>query len=282
MIVARSIDPRPTRWTPARALLAFLAGALLLALVDIVAGTGGVPGVRSLVALLVYAAAASVGVSAAAAYGPGDHMRRIWTLLSLDYGALFLGRLFRAHDLGIPDGPAYAWLVAAATLASNAAGVTGMLFLALTWRRAGLPLPGARWQRVAVGLFLAAATLAVIGPDLLVNARQAAQGDGYSAVMALADVCDIGIFLLSVPLFVAARALSGGALAWPFGLLAANAFGWLVVDGIESYASLLDVPAGAMLAAGGLVRNVTVLLFAAAAVSQRLALRASESDAGPS
>ena len=268
--------PRPPArgaWKPSCALGAALVASLLLAAVDWAVGSDAAA-VHAATALAVYLAAAAGAWAAARAYRRGDHLRRAWTLFGLDNLALACGRLFLSHDLlGLPAGPLASWLLAAATVLSNALGVWGMVLFASTWRRTGLPLPSSGRRLATVVVPLALASLLAVGPDLLEMGARAARGDVVALSYALGDACDVAIFLLVVPVFLTARALAGGALAWPFGLISASYLAWLLLDGSTALTELAGSPSGVTMAGLALLRNLGCLLVTAAAVAQRLAIR---------
>jgi hypothetical protein len=275
MISGTLPNSRTYSWTPARVLVAALGVSLLFAVVDGSAGTR-IALVRSLIAVAVYLLASAGSWSAAREFAGGDHLRRPWALFCLANLVLAFGRVLMAHDLaGLPAGASLDRVIAAATLLANAFGVTGMVLIAMTWRQTGLPLPGSPGKHVAVAALLSAATLLAVGPDLVRMAAQAMQGDSLSLSLAIADICDAAVFLLSVPVFLTARAFSGGSLAWPFALLAASNFSWLLVDGFATYGTLVGTTVEVSAVVGGLLRNLACLLLAAAGVAQRLVLRGS-------
>ncbi|HVO19034.1 MAG TPA: hypothetical protein VMU15_07250 [Anaeromyxobacter sp.] len=268
--------PRPSAppaWTPSRALGAALVASVLLAAIEWAAGADATA-VRVATSLAVYLVAAAGAWAAAWAYRRGDHLRRAWALFGLDYLALACGRLFLSHDLlGLPAGPLAGWLLAAATVLSNAFGVWGMVLFASTWRRTGLPLPSSGRRLATVVVPLAVASLLAVGPDLLEMGARAARGDVVALSYALGDACDVAVFLLVVPVFLTARALAGGTLAWPFGLISASCLAWLLLDGGTALTGLAGSPSGVAAASLALLRNLGCLLLAAAAVAQRLAIR---------
>jgi hypothetical protein len=262
------------RWSPARWLGLALALAAALSLVEALAIRRGLPSLVALAALAAYAAATTAAFGAAAAFGPQDHLRRAWGLVGGLYLGLGLGRLLFPGDLlGLPDIAALAWLRAAITLAANACGVAGIALFAVTWLRTGLPLPGSRGERRLVAAVLFAATMLLVGPDLVASTAAALRGDVYAGAVALGDAADVVMFLLLVPVFITARGLAGGRLAWPFALLCAADVAWMLLDGFATYGELLAVEPSAARAVTGALRTTGCLMFAAAAVTQRLAIR---------
>jgi hypothetical protein len=261
---------KPSAWTPGRVLLAALAAALLLALVEAGAGAG-VAALRPAVALAAYLLSAGAAWWAARIFSADDYLRRAWELFALNPLALAVGRLLKPDVLS--QGPLVHGLLAAVTLLANAFAVGGMVLFALMWSRTGLPLPLTRRQKVVVALLLGAATVLTVGPDLASMTARAAQGDVVSLSLAVGDACDVAVFLLVVPVFLTARAFSGGSLAWPFGLLSASTFAWLLLDAFATYGDLAGVTPGTAAVVSGSLRTLACCLLAAAGVTQRLALQ---------
>lgn len=268
-------SPRARRpWSPTRWLGLALAVAAALSLLEVRAILTGRSGLAALAALAAYGVAAAAAAGAAAAFGPRDHLRQAWVLVGCLYLGLGIGRLCFANDLlGLPDLAALAWIRAAITLAANACGVAGIALFAGTWLRTGLPLPGTRRERWLVAAALFAATMLLVGPDLVSSAAAALRGDVYAGAVALGDVADVLMFLLLVPIFITARGLAGGTLAWPFALLVVADLAWMLLDGFATYGELLGVDPSAARAVSGVLRTTGCLLFAAAGVTQRLAIR---------
>jgi len=269
--------PRPSSLgvlSPSRALAAAVAASVLLAAVDLATGVGAVA-VHAATAVAAYLAAGAGALSAASAYRRGDHLRRAWALIGLDNLALAGGRLLLSHDLfGLPAGPLANGLLAAATVLSNAFGLWGMVLFASTWLWTGLPLPSTGRRVATVIVPLAAISLLAVGPDLLEMGTRAAHGDVVALSYALGDACDVAVFLLVVPVFLTARALKGGTLAWPFGLISASCLAWLLLDGGTALAEVAGSWSAVAQAVLALLRNLACLLIVAAAVAQRLAIRA--------
>ncbi len=261
--------------SPAGWLVLALLLAAVLSLVEAVAIRRGLAGLGALVALVAYVTAAASAAAAAAAFGPGDHLRRAWALGGALYLVLAIGRLCFPHDLlGLPDAPVLPWVRAALTLTANAFGVASVALFAVTWLRTGLPLPGTPRERWLVAAVLSAATLLLVGPDLVASTAAAVRGDVYAGAVAIGDAADVLMFLLLVPIFLTARALSGGSLGWPFALLGASNLAWLLLDGFATYGDLLGVEPATVRVVSGSLRTAGCALFAAAAVTQRRAIRA--------
>ncbi|HET6438991.1 MAG TPA: hypothetical protein VFG59_13065 [Anaeromyxobacter sp.] len=263
---------------PAALLSAALAVTLVLSILEWTATGFGRTKVTSSVAVLVYLLAALGAWAGAAGFEPGDHLRRAWGLLSLANVALAAGRLlFPEQLLGLPDTSMVAWLRALATLLSNVLGVWGTALFALTWWRTGLPLPGSRRGKIAVGVLLTVLALAVPAPHLVESIRGALGGDPYAGAMAVGDASDAAVFLLIAPVFLTARALWGGSLSWPFGFLAASCACWLLLDASEFLGDIPGAPPWLAPAITAFLRTLACLLLAIAGLSHRMAIRSSAS-----
>jgi hypothetical protein len=270
MTASPRVAGKPARWL----VLALLLAAVL-SLVEAVAIRRGLNGLVALVALAAYAVAAAGATAAASAFGPGDHLRRAWVLVGALYLGLGIGRLCFPQDLlGLPDVPALLWVRAGLTLIANACGVAGIALFAVTWLRTGLPLPGSRGERRLVAAVLFAATMLLVGPDLVASTAAAVRGDIYAGAVAIGDLADVLMFLLLVPVFLTARALSGGSLGWPFALLCAADVAWLFLDGFATYGEILGLEPASVRVVTGMLRTTGCALFAAAGATQRQALRA--------
>jgi len=272
--------PRSGAGAPAALLRAALAATLVLSVMEWTLTGLGQTGLTACVGLAAYLLAA-VGASAGAqAFQAGDHLRLAWRLLSLASVALAVGRLLYPGELiGLPDTTTIAWLRAAATLLSNVLGVWGTALFALTWWRTGLPLPRSRHEVIAVGVLLTALAVAVPSPHLVASLRGTLGGDPYAGAMIVGDAADVIVFLLIAPVFLTARAFSGGSLAWPFGLLAASNICWLLLDGFEMLGNIPGVVPWLGPAITAFLRTLACLLLAAAGLSHRAAIRGGEPGA---
>jgi len=276
--------PRPAYIAPgpAACLWMALAVAAALLIVERTASALALPGLAVSMAVAAYLAGAAGAWAGATAFAAGDHLRRAWILIGCASLALALGRLLWPGELlGLPDTAPTLWLRSGVTVVSNVLNVWGMGLIALTWLRTGLPPPGSRRERIAVGVLLAAVALAVPGPSLVADFRAALRGDPYSGALVLGGACDVAVFLFIAPVFLTARAFAGGSLAWPFGLIAASNLSWLVLDGVELYGSLPGVPPGVGKASTALLRTLACLLLATAGITQRLAVRGGAPDEAP-
>ncbi|HET6438487.1 MAG TPA: hypothetical protein VFG59_10530 [Anaeromyxobacter sp.] len=281
MIPAPAITAVRGTWTAGRLLALALGATVLLAALDTWAFACGAEGVRLGLEFVAYAVASAVAWQAARAFGRGDHLRGAWCLLSLS--CLFIGSLalFPTRLLeGSEADPAIRWAASLDTVVANACGVVGLVLFALTWRRAGLVLPGRAWQKAIAGCLLLAVALAAVGPDIREMWGQAVKGDVWSAAALVADVCDLVLGLLLVPVFLTARGLAGGPLVWPFGFLAAYQLAWMVFDGFQTYKWLLGLAPLAAKFVSAFLHRFAAMLIIAGAAAQLLALRRART-AGP-
>ena len=270
------VSPRPASLvrSPGACLFMALLVAAVLSAVETTASTLAAEGLAVCVGVAAYLVGAAGAFAGATGFARGDHLRRAWILIGLASFALAAGRLLWPGELlGLPDTPTTLWLRSAVTVFSNVLNVLGMGLIALTWLRAGLPPPGSPRERIAVGVVLALVAFLVPGPSLVADLQAALRGDPYAGALVLGGACDVAVFLLIAPVFLVARAFSGGSLAWPFGLVAASNLSWLVLDGFELYGSLPGMPPGVGRALTGLLRTLACLLLAAAGITQRLAVR---------
>jgi hypothetical protein len=262
---------------PARLLGAAVAAALVLALADVLAALRGAESVRLGLWFVVYLVSAAVAWSAARVFEPGDHLRLAWQLLSVNLLLIGSLALFPDRLLAGPGADERVrWAASVVTVVANGCGVVGMTRFALVVRRAGLTLPLRAWQRLVAVAALLAAALAAMGPDVLAMARLASAGDVWAGATLIADLCDLALMLLFVPVLLTAWAFLGGSLAWPFGLLAGSLVAWVAYDGFQTYKDLLGISPAAARFVSAFLHRAAALLTLAAAVAQRQALRRAE------
>ncbi len=258
------------------------AAALVLALADVLAFLRGAEPVRLGLYFVAYAVSAAVAWNTAQAFDRGDHLRLAWQLLSANL--LLIGSLALFPD-ELLTGPAAderaRWAASAITVVANACGVVGMTRFALVAQRAGLALPLRAWHRVLAVAALLAVGVAVVGPDVKAMAQLASAGDVWAGAALVADVCDLGLMLLLVPVLLTACAFVGGSLAWPFAFLAGSLFVWVAYDGFQTYGSLLAISPAAGRFVSAFLHRLAAMLVVAAALAQRRALRRAEAARSP-
>jgi hypothetical protein len=214
-------------------------------------------------------------VAAAAAFRPRDWLWRAWVL----NGISFLLPVFNK----LTTGPEHSWLLARVPgrpvvelcyiLVVNVASVGGCVLYVSAFAEAGLAgaiSPARRRASIGVAVVVAAA----IGlPTLVLDVRAALAVGGISGALgdAISDLADASCFALVAPLAGIAVAFRGGALAWPFGFLAASNLGWLGFDAATALARAAGAgPAGRVVSEA--VLCAACLSATSAAVAQRRAI----------
>lgn len=181
--------------------------------------------------LLLVRVLAIVGCFAAvSAFERGDHLRTAWLWLGLATILVLVRDLVR---LAVPDAtmsdPVGLGLSALGVL-SNVALLTGIWLLARSWRVAAIDLPGGRVGVTTVTVIAAALALAVAGPFAWEHYQTVVAGDWSALILLVSAVVDILALCLLAPLFLTAVALRGGLFAWPWALVTASMFSWLLYD----------------------------------------------------
>ncbi len=180
--------------------------------------------------LLVRVLAIAGCVAAISAFERGDHLRTAWLWLAVATILVLVRDLVR---LGAPDvtmaDPLGLGLAGLGVL-SNVALLTGVWLLARAWRVAAIELPGGRSGVLVVAAVAAALALAVAGPFAWNHAQAVAGGDGSALILLVSAVVDILALCLLAPLFLTALGLRGGLFAWPWALITASMFSWLLYD----------------------------------------------------
>lgn len=206
-----------------------IACALLFGLALLVAGPDG----HAIVARAGNEMGKVLGVigclAAALAFEPGEYLRRAWILLGMCL-VLLLGRdALLLVDGAQGPGPIESLRVALSFFA-NLSAVIGTLMIARAWSVAGMALPGPVGARaVAFGAALAVA-VALGGASAYLNLTASLQGDARAMIGLASDVGDILSTTLIAPLLLTAIAVRGGLLRWPWGLLTASLFAWLLYN----------------------------------------------------
>lgn len=211
------MKPARTLLVPAVALIAFFLARGLLGAED------AVNRVTNLGSFLL----ATVGAAAAAlAFERGDYLRGAWFYQALSSAALFVPALWR----GPGESHALALLRVGFILGANVFSVMGTALFARAHAVAGLELPWSRGARRAFIALVALLALAAAGPPIIIDVPPALRGDLEAWVGIISSVADLIVLALIAPLFMTAVALRGGLLAWPWALLTASTFCWLLYD----------------------------------------------------
>ncbi len=167
-------------------------------------------------------------IAAALAFEPGAYLRRAWVLAAACLALLLSRDALLLVDAG--DGPGFSSARVGLSFFANLSAVIGTLMIARAWRVAGMDLPGspgARGASIAIALGIA---LALAGPSAYVNLGSSLRGDPRGMVGLASDVGDILSTTLLAPVLLTAIAVRGGLLRWPWGLLTASLFSWLLYD----------------------------------------------------
>jgi hypothetical protein len=169
-------------------------------------------------------------IIAARSFARGEHLRRAWLLNGSCYAFLLLRDLLFSVWIARDSGEPSQYLEAAIILIANAGAVTGVWMLSRTWKVAGIDLPwspvqqqAVRWLGIIVGFIIA-------GPSLWFSIQGALSGEVRAIVYAVSSAGDICSMALIVPVLLTTLALRGGLLIWPWGLMTASQFGWLIYD----------------------------------------------------
>lgn len=166
-------------------------------------------------------------LAAVSAFERGDHLRRAWLALAAATLLVLARDLLRLPPFELPSGTL---VVSALGVLSNLALLAGVWLLARSWRIAAIELPGGRSGVLVVGLAAAVLALAVAGPSAWRQWQAVAAGDGTAVILLVSAVVDILSLCLLAPLLLTAVALRGGLFAWPWALVTASMFCWLLYD----------------------------------------------------
>ncbi|ABS25973.1 hypothetical protein [Anaeromyxobacter sp. Fw109-5] len=254
------------------------AGAAAVAALSL--ATGGGPLLWFGTQLAAQSLAAAGCLAAAAAFERRDFMFRAWLLSAISFLLPVLNKLTSG-----PRGDWLVWRSAGAAhdvfyiLAVNATAVVSAALFVAAFFRAGLVLGGSRARSV----FDAAVVLLALGlgvPTLLrdVSDALAAEGASQAFFEAVSVAGDTLCFVLVAPLFRIARRFRGGALQWPWGLLAASNLCWLFYDAAATGARVAG--SDALRVASEVVLAVASLSALAAALAHRRVVAESGAAAG--
>ena len=224
-------------------------GALLTAAALLALGEAAGPRVYVLQNTVALGAAAVGCAVGARAFAPGDHMRRAWALSAVCYGLLVAGTLLfgASSNTEVRDSAAWATLaMGVITVAANAASVVGTWQMARAWSVAGLDVLTPRRTRVAAQVVCTALALGLAGGNAWSAARDLFMGNAGGLENLASSLGDMTCLALIAPVALTAFSLRGGALAWPWTLLAVSQVGWLLFDGVLLLGSLLQASDGAL------------------------------------
>ncbi|MDB4954669.1 MAG: uncharacterized protein JWO36_2238 [Myxococcales bacterium] len=204
-----------------------------------------------------------------------QHLFRGWSLLAAMY-ALLVTRdavLYRnlVVDVASTSGR---WIELAVVLPANVLGVLGFWTMASAWYVGGIALPGTRATRRLVRAAAAAMAVSIMLPAIWVYVPRLSSGSPM-AIMGVGDaIADAVSISLIAPVLLTALALRGAAIAWPWALLTASAFGWLCYDATFSISSALDANGEAFRALGESFHALACVGAGMAGIAQRLVVTA--------
>ncbi|MBF5045930.1 hypothetical protein FGE12_26200 [Aggregicoccus sp. 17bor-14] len=185
-------------------------------------------------------------LQAARAFGPGDYLRRVWTLFCVSSVLLLVASGMRAGwMIAVPtvsfDASALAPVRTVLVVVVNLLNASALGLLALTYRRSGLRPPRS-WKSYGLWLVCAVVAAAAVLPPLRANLALVAAG-GASGVQALASVVsalgDMAVILLVAPILRVAYMMRGGRLAWAWWAMAVSGAMWIVYDAHAPLGALL-------------------------------------------
>lgn len=214
-------------------------------------------------------------VAAATVFERGEHLRRAWWLLGLGAILILVRDVLRLPMIDVPSegrgfGPV---MVRSLGVGSNLASLAGLALLAFTWKKASVSLPGGRWAAVAVTLVAIALALVLGGPPALKQAQNLAAGNEGALILLVSAAVDILAFALLAPLLLTALAFRGGTIFWPWALLSANIFCWLLYDAAATHPILQPFPLTEVF------RGLAVNYLFVAGLAQRFAVQRVHGDA---
>ncbi len=222
-----------------RTLVALLVGIAAITVLDVLLGdraqaTYAYTKVALNVVPMVACAAAARG------FAPGDYLRRGWNAFAVGYLFLTMCQIVRRWPF---PAEAKLWVDQMGLTVGSLLCTYATFIFAMAFRAAGLPVMVSRWRRLAffagglvVAVFLTKG-LIVAGFEGVVREGPVVLGDLVS------PICDLVSFVVFVPLALTTISLRGGALAWVYGLLAFQTFGWMVNEASDELAALVGVSA---------------------------------------
>jgi hypothetical protein len=198
---------------------------------------------------------------AVAQYSKGDYLRTAWALLALGGAALINADLIEL--LVVPAMPGTVATVALDlfVLASNVATPLAMLYFARALAASGLDLVGDRRTRVVVTVVVGLATAALAGRATVGDLRLVLGGNFSRIDYLFSELGDVAAMVLLAPLLYNVFSLRGGALSWPFLMLASSNVGWLLFDGIDATLSMTGAPQSAFGQSAQMATRIWALLF---------------------
>jgi hypothetical protein len=269
-------------------LLALLTVAHLLGVALLL----GEPRALTLLHECVFWAASLLGIAgtvrATRAFAPGDHLRRVWGLLAVGAGLLFVGTAMRSYWFAVAGSAPFASSPLlpyrmAVVVAANVVSTYALVLLAFTYQRAGLS-PPTTWRSALLWCAGLAAALCVAVPQLRLDLAQLQLGSSSALSATTSLVSTLGdtlTILLTVPLLRVAYLMRGGRLAQVWWVMGLSGAAWLLYD---ARAWLALGAAGHEAAALELLRVTRTVGLAAVGVAgwlQHAALAATSAQPAP-
>jgi hypothetical protein len=208
-------------------------------------------------------------VIAARSFDRGEHLRRAWLLNASCYGFLLLRDLLFGVWLVRENGEPLQYLEAVIVLVANAGAVTGVWMLSRTWQVAGIALPWSPLRREIVRWLGIVAGFAIAGPSVYFSIDGAMKGEVRAIVHVVSSAGDIFSLALIVPVLLTTLALRGGLLSWPWGLMTASQFGWLLYDATGTLRFFVHIAPATATMWSELFRAIACTYCLSAGIAQR-------------
>lgn len=211
-------------------------------------------------------------------FAEGDYLRRAWGWLALGSFMLVEADLY-TQWIGPLLSPTAAYVGRGAIVViANVITPVALVLFARALKVAGLDLAGTRRGLYLATAAAAAIALVVAGEGTWASLRALTSGSTRHLSLVASGFGDIASFVLLAPLIYTVATLRGGTLGWPFLLLTASGFSWLVYDGAGAFTRwigggtyVVAVQESARLAA-------CLFLFAAGLAQRWVVARASRSQ----
>jgi hypothetical protein len=217
-------------------------------------------------------------VIAARSFDRGEHLRRAWLLNGSCYAFLLFRDLLYGVWLVRDSGEPSQYLEAFIVLVANAGAVIGVWMLSRTWKVAGIALPWSPFQREFVRWLGIVVGTAIAGPSFWFSMDAAMKGQVRAIVYAVSSLGDIFSLALIVPVLLTTLALRGGLLSWPWGLMTASQFGWLLYDAMGTIRLFVQMEAVTATMLSEVFRALACMYCFSAGIAQRWV---SNPDPGP-
>jgi hypothetical protein len=165
-------------------------------------------------------------------FSKGDYLRKAWGLLVVASLCLFEVQLVREFLQNVVPDSVSDTLRIVGVLGSNICTPLAMLFFARALSAAGLDVAGDPKVRFTVTVVVGVLAAGLAGRSSLVDLSALLNGSMVAADALVSDVGDMVTMVMLAPIVYNVLTLRGGALSWPFMLLALSTSSWLVYDGV--------------------------------------------------